>query len=195
MNPGILARNKSHAVRSMQRVFATQFSMKCLLYALTLSFFLIASTEVFADQRTLGWLEWAWLEPGAVKIKTKLDTGAKTSSIYAVNIVPFERDGSPWVRFKIPLDKRSNEIGHLEYLSVERMVERETRIKDHYDESRERFVVLMEMCIGGTTFSTPVTLADRGRFNYPLLLGRLALRGRVVVDAERIFTASHSCDS
>ncbi|MFT4564627.1 MAG: hypothetical protein ACI9BW_004396, partial [Gammaproteobacteria bacterium] len=149
----------------------------------------------FADSRTLGWLEWAWLEPGAVKIKAKLDTGAKTSSIYAVNIVPFERDGGSWVRFQIPLQKRSKKTGRLEYLSMERNVERVTRIKDHYDEARQRFVVMIKLCLGGATFSTPVTLADRGRFNYPLLLGRLALRGRILVDAEQIFTASHSCDS
>ncbi|MDA0822444.1 MAG: ATP-dependent zinc protease [Proteobacteria bacterium] len=160
-----------------------------------MSMLLIAPTVALAKPQTLGWLEWSWLEPGAVKIKTKLDTGAKTSSIHAANIVPFERDGVPWVRFQIPLANRSKEIGHVEYLSVERVVERETRIKDHYDESRERYVVKLDMCIGGTRFSTPVTLADRGRFNYPLLLGRLALRGRILVDAERIFTASQSCDS
>jgi hypothetical protein len=135
-----------------------------------MSLLLIAPAAAFAKPQTLGWLEWSWLEPGAVRIKTKLDTGAKTSSIHAVNIIPFERDGAQWVRFNIPLANRSKEIGDVEYLSVERVVERETRIKDHYD-------------------------ADRGRFNYPLLLGRLALRGRILVDAERIFTASKSCDS
>jgi len=99
------------------------------------------------------------------------------------------------VRFQIPLENRSKETGRVEYLSVERVVERETRIKDHYDESRQRYVVNLGMCIGGIRFTTPVTLADRARFNYPLLLGRLALRGRILVDAERIFTASQSCDS
>lgn len=154
----------------------------------------LTPVEGIADElRTLGWLEWAWLQPNGIKVKAKLDTGAKTSSIYAVDIVPFERDGALWVRFRIPLKKSSDKSSRMNHLEFERLVERETRIKDHENASRQRYVVLLEMCMGGHNFTTPVTLADRGRFNYPLLLGRLALQRWAVVDPARIFTASRSC--
>ncbi len=157
---------------------------------------LVTSAQAVANTPlTLGWLEWAWLQPGPVKIKAKLDTGAKTSSIYAVDIESFERDGALWVRFRIPLAKRHNKSSDVGHMVLERLVERETRIKDHKDTSRRRYVVMLDMCIGGHNIRTPVTLADRGRFNYPMLLGRLALQGRVVVDPARIFTASRSCKS
>jgi hypothetical protein len=151
------------------------------------------SAAAIAGSDTLGWLEWAWLEPGKVKIKTKLDTGAKTSSIHAVDIEEFERDGARWVRFRIPLKRRPDDSDHNRDLVLEREVERDAFIKDHRATSRKRYVVSMALCVGGDTFTTEVTLADRSRFNYPLLLGRMALAGRAVVDSARTFTTGHKC--
>ena len=34
-------------------------------------------------------------------IKARVDSGARTSSPHAVNIVGFKRDGAPWVAFDI----------------------------------------------------------------------------------------------
>ena len=150
-------------------------------------------TTADAGVRRLGWIEWAWLLPGHIRIKAKLDTGAKTSSVDAVDIEGFERDDEPWVRFRIPLGERRDDSDHGKDVILERPVERRTRVKDHERGSDERYVVNLELCIGGKTFVTPVTLADRSHFNYPLLLGRLALRKRAVVDPARTFTASDSC--
>jgi hypothetical protein len=174
-------------------------TVACTFYrhrALTIVALLGASllcTQVQASQRVLGWLEWARLEPGHIKIKTKLDTGAKTSSIDADDIEAFTRDNHPWVRFRVPLGGRPDDSDHGVDLFFELPVLRETRIKHHVLNPTTRYVVHLKLCVGGTTFTTPVTLADRRRFNYPLLLGRLALKGRALVDAGRIFTASHSC--
>jgi hypothetical protein len=38
-----------------------------------------------------------------------------------------------------------------------------------------------------------VTLADRSRFNYPLLLGRLALEGRGAVDPAQKYISGDAC--
>jgi len=149
----------------------------------------IGSAAAGETPMTLGWIEWSWLEPGAIKIKTKLDTGAKTSSIDALDIEEFERDGKRWVRFRIPLARRTDDSDHGEDLVLERRVRRETMIKDHDSKSSKRYVVKLSMCIGGSRFSTEVNLADRSRFNYPLLLGRSALKHRALVDASRVFTA------
>jgi len=163
------------------------------LIGFVVAVFLISPPGFAATKQRLGWIEWAWLLPGHIKVKTKLDTGAKTSSIHAVDIEPFERDDEDWVRFRIPLSQRPDDSDHGTDVHVERPVIRETRIKEHERDSVTRYVVEMDMCIGGMTFTTPMTLADRGGFNYPLLLGRSALKGRTVIDPARTFTASESC--
>ena len=64
---------------------------------------LALGTSPGADARApkliLGWLETTQLMGPNMRIKTKLDVGAKTSSMQATEIVHFERDGKPWVRF------------------------------------------------------------------------------------------------
>ncbi len=163
------------------------------LIGFVVAIILVSPPVSAAKKQHLGWIEWAWLLPGDIKVKTKLDTGAKTSSIDAVDIEAFERDDEVWVRFRIPLSERPDDSDHGADVHVERPVVRETRIKEHERDSVTRYVVEMDLCIGGMTFTTPMTLADRGGFNYPLLLGRSALKGHTVVDPARTFTASESC--
>lgn len=155
---------------------------------------MLSGGHAAADEpNVLGWLEWSWLLPAEVRLKAKLDTGARTSSIHAVDIEPFEHNNNKWVRFRIPLSQRSDDTDHKDDLVLERPVEREVHIKDHVDQARSRFVVSLSFCVGGITFETPVSLADRSRFNYPLLFGRLAISGRAVVDPAQTFTANKRC--
>ncbi|NNM00306.1 MAG: hypothetical protein HKO62_06120 [Gammaproteobacteria bacterium] len=155
----------------------------------------LTGAVALAKPRTLGWLEWAWLEPAHVRLKTKLDTGARTSSIHAVDVQAFERDGETWVRFRVPLSKRPEDTDHDGDLVLERPVVREVRIKDHEAVSMRRYVVSLDFCTDGMAFTTQVTLANRGGFNYPLLLGRLAMQERIAVDPGRKFTARRSCQA
>lgn len=154
---------------------------------------LCLSAPALARQQTLGWLEWAWLQPGHVRLKTKLDTGARTSSIDATDISLLERDNKPWVRFRIPLKNRPEDTDRKEDLVFERPLVGEVAVKDHARDSQRRYVVELELCLAGETFRTPVTLADRSGFNYPLLLGRLALQGRAVIDPAAIFIHKRRC--
>lgn len=48
-------------------------------------------------KQVVGWVEYATIYPGNFKIKAKLDTGARNSSLNAVNIVEFERGGEAFV--------------------------------------------------------------------------------------------------
>jgi len=57
-----------------------------------------------------GWVEKVRIDNYDFKVKAKLDTGARTSSIHARDIKSFKKDGVRWVRFTLILtDSKDNE--------------------------------------------------------------------------------------
>lgn len=165
---------------------------------------LSAESEVKNDQRppeTLGYVEWVVMQDTSLRLKARLDTGAKTSSLHAVNIEPFERDGAEWVSFQIPLGDHEDQPteGELDHedviLEFERPVERTVLIKRKGAPSQKRYVVMMDFCIAGTTHTTQFSLTDRGKFSYPALLGRRFMRDdNILIDSADAFMAEKECE-
>lgn len=146
-----------------------------------------AAVDPHETAEVFGWVEWTYIEPHHIHVKTKLDSGAKTSSLSAVDIERFERDGATWMRFHVPISASDGGTEQAQLIAMERKLEREVLIKRHGGGPSRRPVVVISVCLGGHSFDTPVTLTDRSRFNYPLLLGRSALRGRVLLDAGQTY--------
>lgn len=136
------------------------------------------------DRPVAGWLESVVLQPWGVKLRGKLDTGAKTSSIHAVNIQYFNREGEEWVRFQTFDPHKKTRV-----LNIERPLIRDVIIKRHRTAHQERPVVALSLCLGDRFTTTEFSLIDRSRFNYPVLLGRRILQQEgILVDANAIFT-------
>ena len=127
----------------------------------------------------LGAEEWVYIPGLEQNFRARVDTGATTSSISAVDIVPFERDGKDWVKFKIEHDKiKSKEIA----LPVKRWV----KIRQSSSEgTQDRAVVEAWLQIGDLKEKTDFTLADRSHLTYPLLLGRSFFKDVAVVDVSQ----------
>lgn len=134
-----------------------------------------------------GWVEQVVVSRAAFTMHAKLDTGADTSSLDAQRITRFERDGEPWVRFTIS----GEEPGQEEVL--ERPLSRDVLIKRHKGPSQRRPVVVVPVCLGPFLLDIEVSLIDRSHFNYPVLIGRSAMEGIAVVDAERALTHDPVC--
>lgn len=146
----------------------------------------------------MGFVEWVVMKDTGLRMKARLDTGAKTSSLHATDIEGFEKNGEEWVRFRLPLDDH-NDIDSPEnegiVLEFERPVERTVLIKRKGAPSQRRYVVLMEFCIAGKTHETQFSLTDRGRFTYPALLGRRFMADdNVLVDSTDSFLAEAECE-
>ncbi|HAS6070267.1 TPA: ATP-dependent Zn protease [Vibrio vulnificus] len=127
----------------------------------------------------LGEEEWVYV-PGLNEVfKSRIDTGATTSSISAVDLVEFERDGKDWVKFKIEHDGiNSNEIA----LPVERWV----HIRQSSAEgTQKRAVVLAWIQIGDLKEKTEFTLTDRTHLTFPVLLGRSFFKDVAIVDVSQ----------
>lgn len=127
----------------------------------------------------LGEKEWVYVPGLNENFRARVDTGATTSSISAVDVVNFERDGKDWVKFRIEHDNvKSDEIS----LPVERWV----NIRQSSAEgTQQRAVVVAWIEIGDLKERTEFTLADRTHLTFPLLLGRSFFKDVAVVDVSR----------
>jgi hypothetical protein len=130
-----------------------------------------------------GWLEYVILESWPVKLRAKLDTGAKTSSLHATDIQRFKRGGQDWVRFSTEDKKNNAKTKH-----VELPIKREVKIKSHRNNAAVRPVVDIRFCLNGNVYQSEFSLVDRSHFNYPVLLGRRVLKHHILVDASATFT-------
>lgn len=138
-----------------------------------------------------GWLEPVYLsELPSHRIKAKLDTGAKTSSINARDIESFTRNGKPWVRFELVL---KGVQGKTQTIVLERPRLRSVLVKEHNGEPGKRPAVTLELCFNGTPYPIEFTLVDRSEFNYPVLLGRRFLAGVAVIDPQATYLTQPDC--
>lgn len=135
------------------------------------------STSVPRDQFIAGLHEFIEIPAFDAGMKAKLDTGATTSSMSAGDIERFEKDGQPWVRFRL-LAKGYEDQWH------ELPVARVSRIKRRAEEGpghsglgySERPVVELPIRLGSHEQTIQVGLTDRSRFLYPFLLGASGLK-------------------
>lgn len=128
------------------------------------------------DRITYGYVEKATLVDKNLTLSAKLDTGAKSSSLSAINIQEFEEKGKTYLRYTVP-----SKVGQVEFVSeyVGRV-----KIKPRVGELHapgekpqpiKRPVVLLLVQLGQQSHLIKVNLTNRKRFNYPLLLGRDAI--------------------
>lgn len=129
----------------------------------------------------LGNYEYVYIPSENLKLKAKIDTGATTTSLHATNIKAFERDGKKWVKFTL-----ENEKGELinKALPISRIV----YIKRHGAKNQKRYVVQMRINVANSSQLVDVTLTDRSKFSYPVLIGKNFLTGMVLVDVSKKFT-------
>jgi len=111
-------------------------------------------------------------------IKARVDSGARTSSLHAFNIQPFRREGQPWVSFEVhPLQNDRRTVVRCERPVVDRRT-----VKSSSGSSERRYVIATSIALGEITFEIEVTLANRDSMGYRMLLGREAMKGRMLVD-------------
>jgi len=159
------------------------FSVVSLFLYVTLGFAEVAPPK---NLPVAGWVENVSIFPGNLKIKAKLDTGAKHSSLNAKHIEEFDRKGEKWVRFKL-----KNWKGRTE--NIEAIIIRTATIKQHETESVTRPVIRLGICLGNVYKEVEVNLQDRSKFNYQMLIGRSYLRKSILVDSSVTFTVEPDC--
>ena len=134
----------------------------------------------------IGWREWVSLPDFHVPgIKAKVDTGAATSAIHAFDIDPFEVDGERFVRFAIhPIQGRHD-------VSVPcraRLIEKR-KVKNSGGHVQNRYVIATTLALAGNQWEIKLTLTNRDEMRFRMLLGRSAMRNRLIVDPQQSYRA------
>jgi hypothetical protein len=135
----------------------------------------------------LGWREWAALpELGLDRIKVKVDTGARTSTLHTYRVEAFDHGGMPWVRFWVHPLQRS--VAMMMICSAP-MADRRV-VRDSGGHEELRYVIRTPVQLGGAAWPIEVTLTDRDSMGFRMLLGRTALVGRYLVDPGASYLAA-----
>lgn len=138
--------------------------------------------------RVFGWVEWCVIGDEKLRMKARLDTGAKTSSLHAEDVELFERDGAKWVKFTTVSNDEKR-------VMIERPLVRIARIrKAGFDKLDERYVVDLNISIDGVHRHGEFTLSEREHMNYPVLVGRNLIVEFGLVDARRSYIADEKIE-
>ncbi len=121
-----------------------------------------------------------------LKLKAKIDSGAKNTSLHALDIKRFEQNGKDWVSFKTT-------DGEGKLIDLSSPVHRIARIKRHNSPSQERPVILTTVCIANVLRTVEVNLIDRSKLIFPLLIGRSYLDGYFLIDVSLKYTTKPNC--
>ena len=140
-----------------------------------------SSSTAYDDKVVVGSTEWIYLTPPGHHYQARIDSGATTSSVSAQQITRFERNGKPWVRFRLQHDDESTPI------EIEAPLVRNVRIRQaSADGVDRRPVVSMTVNLGARLQQdAEFTLTDRSQMTYPILLGREFLRDITLIDVGR----------
>ncbi|MCW5617823.1 MAG: RimK/LysX family protein [Nitrosomonas sp.] len=133
-------------------------------------------------RKILGGLEYIYLDPPGIVLSARIDTGAQTSSLNALDMVEFERDSKPFVKFNI-VDPNTGEK-----IELTRRVRGHTKIKKHMTESQRRPIVSLRVKLGELDEHISFTLIDRSKFQQQALIGRNFLRDLAIVDVSKEYT-------
>lgn len=131
----------------------------------------------------LGWREWLSLPVlGIVAVRTKVDTGARSSALHVLDQEVFMRNGREFVRFLLDTG-----VSGLPPQPAEAAVLDRRRVTDSGGHTTERIFIRTRLRLAGQEWDAEVNLTHRRNMLFPMLLGRTALAGRFLVDPASSF--------
>jgi hypothetical protein len=143
----------------------------------------VATAEPTADLPRLGWKEQVLLPEWGVRMRAKLDTGARTSALHVEDV---EEIGAHAHRGElVPLVRLTLLVGRRdapERRVLQAPVVGHRRVRDTRARPELRPVVHTRIVCGPVDVEADITLTSREGMNFRMLLGRLTLAGNCVVD-------------
>lgn len=139
----------------------------------------------------VGWKEYLALpELGVRRLKAKVDTGARTSSLHVESFTTLEAlpDGTELAEVTIGVDRRHPERTVTARVTVLKRV----RVTDSGGHPEVRPLIETEIVLGPVRKRIRVTLTNRSGMLFRMILGRKALEADFVVDTSRKYLLRRS---
>lgn len=126
------------------------------------------------EKVVIGWREWIELPDWGIRLKAKIDTGAKSSSLDVVAVKRVEND----LHYTVRLSRKKTHT-----LDVVSPLHRMTIVKSSNGQRQERYFIMLPIILGGISKNIEVSLACRKNMLHRMLLGREALQEHYLIDA------------
>ncbi len=120
---------------------------------------------------------------GVSDLQMRVDTGAATSSLHVDNIEEFKEGGKRYVRFDIHPDVHNVD----EVVTQTLPLSGRKVVKSSSADKETRVVIKTPIQLGGMTWNIKLTLTDRSSMTSLMLLGREAMKNRILVDPSEEF--------
>lgn len=132
----------------------------------------------------IGWREWVGLpDLGIPAVKVKVDTGARSSSLHAMNVVEFDKEDEKWVRFAVQPVQRDDDV----VVETEARVLEYRTVRSSSGRAERRPVIQTKIKLLDMVWPVELTLSNRRKMGFRMLLGREAFRKRFLIDAGASF--------
>lgn len=122
----------------------------------------------------IGRVEWVEFPNWKLKLRARIDTGAKSCSIHAVNIERLTENGEEFVVFETFVDEKP--------VKLKSRFVKEAKVSSISGVSEKRIMIREVMKMGKIKEEVIINLNDRTNLNYPILIGRNYLMGKFLVD-------------
>jgi hypothetical protein len=113
-----------------------------------------------------------------LRLRAKIDTGARSSALHVENIREL---GGGRVRFDVRLSRSESD----RRVTVEARIARRGQVRPSSGEPEQRIFVAVKVRIGPVEREVELSLVDRGRMIFRMLIGRRALAHAFLVDPGR----------
>lgn len=154
--------------------------MKVLLLLLffSLGHIPVAYSQLLKEKILIGRVEWVSAPDLKIKHRARIDTGAKTSSLHAVNIEEVDQRGELFVKFQTVDDDGKT-------VELVRKVDTTQKVANTSGFVSKRYVIKEKVKLGKIDREILINLNDRTKMEYKFLVGRNLLLGRFIVDVAR----------
>lgn len=132
----------------------------------------------------IGACEWVGLpELGISRLRARVDTGARSCALHASDIETFSEQGIDRVRFRVHMDHADPDRWRsciADYVGSR-------SVRSSSGDREQRLTIRTDIMIGHSRWAVDMTLTNREKMTYRMLLGRNAMKHHALVNPARTF--------